>query len=195
MYSCRVHATIRARRALTKREKSGISTAFLIRRNPGHVPWRGKNCPPRHRISHDVPLFGFGFQAAHSRVIARLDRAIQYSGQLVSITRHHGVLDAPHEAGHDDQGMQLHVLAGGKRPERASSMSLARRGRREAGCEGRTRRLACEVNEARERKRTKANESFRISQYHTTSAGPWDRAIHKYSAGKVRGHASLIRPT
>jgi len=39
--------------------------------------------------------------ATHSSVIARLDRAIQYSEKVVIESRGHGVLDAPVKPGHD----------------------------------------------------------------------------------------------
>jgi hypothetical protein len=63
-----------------------------------------------HGAKRLCPRYGFGierrngfvFQTAYTDVVARLDRAIQYSRDGCVFTRRHGVLDAPHKAGHDE---------------------------------------------------------------------------------------------
>jgi hypothetical protein len=60
-----------------------------------------KSCFTRGRRKS---VFRFKFQTAtkYTTVIARLDRAIQYSRDACVSSRRRGVLDAPLEAGHDE---------------------------------------------------------------------------------------------
>jgi hypothetical protein len=81
------------------------------------------------------PQFGnfhrFEFQTAHSNVVARLDRAIQYSRDVRIYPRRPGVLDAPLEAGHDNRQTHTFAFSRRKAPELCKKLHPPFRGRRE----------------------------------------------------------------